>query len=131
MPPLLQRLRSLRRARVMGRRLRAWWGRAEIALARRFGLATKGDLAPGCDADLVVFDRDAETVVDSTRLHSAAGWSPYAGRELRGRVTHVVSRGELVFDGEVHGHPGRGEVLDPRSTVAPPGRPGATGPVTR
>ena len=99
--------------------------------ARRFGLATKGDLAPGCDADLVVFDRDAETVVDSTRLHSAAGWSPYAGRELRGRVTHVVSRGELVFDGEVHGHPGRGEVLDPRSTVAPPGRRDATGPVTR
>ena len=43
MLPLLQRLRSLRRARVMGRRLRAWWGRAEIALARRFGLATQQD----------------------------------------------------------------------------------------
>ena len=38
---LLQRLRSLRRARVMGRRVRAWWSGVELALARRFGLATR------------------------------------------------------------------------------------------
>ena len=44
-PPvgLVRRLGSLRRPRVLGRRLRAWWGRVEIALARRFGVATRQD----------------------------------------------------------------------------------------
>ena len=40
---LVQRLRSLRRVRVWRRQLGAGWGRVEIALARRFGLATRQD----------------------------------------------------------------------------------------
>jgi len=99
--------------------------------ARRFGLSAKGDLAPGYDADLVVFDQNAEAIVDGARLHSAAGWSPYAGRELHGRITHVVSRGELVFDGEVHGHAGRGEVLHRQRARGLPGGADATGPVAQ
>lgn len=43
MPQPLRRLRSLRRARVVARQLRAWWAPIEVTLARRFGLATRED----------------------------------------------------------------------------------------
>ena len=77
---------------------------------RRFGLwPWKGALLPGFDADLVVFDPDETWVVDPAELTTAAGWSPYAGRTVRGRVAHVFARGEHVLDrGEVVARPGRG-----------------------
>ena len=60
--------------------------------ARRFRLPGKGVLQAGFDGDLFVFDPTAEGTIDESRLHSNAGWSPYHGRRLRGRVTTVVSR---------------------------------------
>jgi allantoinase len=71
------------------------------APARRFGLwPRKGNLAPGADADLLVLDPDASWLVDPTRLVTAAGWSPYAGRRCQGRVIAAFSRGSQVWDGE-------------------------------
>lgn len=88
------------------------------APARRFGLwPQKGALAPGADADLVVLDPEATWVVDPAALVTPAGWSPYAGRRLRGRVQRVFARGEEVFDGEsVLGAPGRGAHVGARRT---------------
>src|SRR5688500_11494701 len=43
MPQLPKRLRSLRRARIVARQLRAWWSPLEVTLARRLGLATRED----------------------------------------------------------------------------------------
>jgi allantoinase len=85
------------------------------APARRFGLwPRKGALAPGADADIVVFDPEASWVVDPAALVTPAGWSPYSGRPLRGRVERVIARGEEVFDGErVRGAPGRGTHVAP------------------
>lgn len=84
-----------------------------------FGLAhRKGRLLPGLDADLTVFDPTVHWTVDESRLHSNAGWSPYAGREVRGAVTLTVSRGEVIWDGRrVRSQPGRGCFLEP---VDPP-----------
>ena len=70
------------------------------APARRFGLwPRKGSLLPGADADLVVIDPTREWVVDPSTLITPAGWSPYAGRRLRGRVVAAFCRGVQVWDG--------------------------------
>ncbi|MCQ0008346.1 LLM class flavin-dependent oxidoreductase [Actinomadura madurae] len=52
--------------------------------ARILGLAAKGRIAVGCDADLVLADPESDTTIDEQRLHSKAGWSPFHGRRLRG-----------------------------------------------
>lgn len=78
--------------------------------ARRLGLhPRKGAIAPGADADLVLFDPAAEWVLDPARQQSESQWSPYAGRAVRGAVLTTIARGETVFaDGAVTGAPGRG-----------------------
>lgn len=66
----------------------------------------KGAIEPGRDADLVVFDPDAEFVVDADRLYHRHPITPYAGHTLRGRVDTTFLRGRAVFrDGSCVGQP--------------------------
>jgi dihydropyrimidinase len=82
--------------------------------ARVFGLyPRKGRLSPGADADVVLFDPRARGTLRDEDLHSAAGFSPYAGLELSGRVRTTISRGRVVFDqGKVIGEPGWGQFIE-------------------
>lgn len=77
--------------------------RMSSAPARIRGLVGHGGpVEPGTPANLVVFDPEAGWVVDPTRLSSLADNTPFAGRELQGRVVHTLLRGRFtVRDGEV------------------------------
>ena len=78
----------------------SWMARRPADLV---GLAGKGRLAVGADADLVAFEPDATFVVDPQRLHHRNPVTPYAGRELSGVVTQTWLRGTPVTGAEPGG----------------------------
>lgn len=66
--------------------------------ARLAGLRKrKGQIAPGFDADLVVWDPEASVTVDPARLVQRHKVTPYAGRTLRGRVHRTYVSGHLAY----------------------------------
>jgi allantoinase len=82
------------------------------APARLCGLAgRKGALQAGRDADLIVWDPDAEFSVDSRRLEQRHKLTPYAGRRLRGAVRTTFVRGIRVWEGDRLVSPRAGRLL--------------------
>ena len=76
-------------------RLAEWMCAAPARLA---GVdARKGSIEPGKDADLVIWDPEAEFDVDESRLRQRHKQTPYAGRRLRGRVITTYARGRVVY----------------------------------
>jgi dihydropyrimidinase len=97
-----------------GRITRADWVRlCAEAPARTFGLwPAKGNLRPGADADVVVWDPNRRQSLDAGALHMAVDHSPYAGMDVTGWPELVLSRGEVVArDGSYVGEPARGRFL--------------------
>ncbi|MFE0419155.1 dihydropyrimidinase [Streptomyces tendae] len=118
MPGVENRMDLLHQAVVDGHISRRRW--IEIACAtpaRMFGLyPKKGTIAPGADADIVVYDPHAEQVVSAETHHMNVDYSAYEGRRITGRVETVLSRGEpVVTEREYTGRKGHG-VYTPRAT---------------
>jgi dihydropyrimidinase len=118
MPGVENRMDLLHQAVVDGHISRRRW--IEIACAapaRMFGLyPKKGTIAPGADADVVIYDPDAEQVMSAATHHMNVDYSAYEGRRVTGRVETVLSRGEFVItEREYTGRAGHG-VYTPRST---------------
>jgi dihydropyrimidinase len=86
--------------------------------AKMFGLyPRKGTIAPGSDADIVVFDPTFEREISAATHHMNVDYSPYEGRKVRGLPEVVMQRGNvLVRDGRFHGRSGEGRFL-PRSRI--------------
>ena len=79
--------------------------------ARRFGLGSKGDIAEGLDADLVLLDPGETWTVRARDSESTQGYTPFEGIELSCRVKATFLRGALVCEnGKVIGKP-RGRYL--------------------
>jgi len=82
--------------------------------ARLWGLwPRKGALLPGSDADVVVYNPEAEGVVTAEDLHYLAGYTPYEGMRLQGRVRATISRGQVIYrEGQFAGRKGRGQFIE-------------------
>ncbi|HEV7726591.1 MAG TPA: amidohydrolase family protein [Modestobacter sp.] len=67
--------------------------------AQVYGLwPRKGRIAVGSDADLVLVDPAAQRILRDEDVLSKAGWTPFAGRTVRGRVVQTYLRGTLVAE---------------------------------
>lgn len=118
LPGVENRMDLLHQAVLDGHISRRRW--IEIACAtpaRMFGLyPKKGTIAPGADADVVVYDPAAPQVISAATHHMNVDYSAYEGRRVTGRVETVLSRGETVIDRRVFtGRSGHG-VYTPRAT---------------
>ncbi len=72
----------------------------------------KGALLPGSDADLVLYDPAGEDTINAEKLHTLAGYTPYEGLRVQGRVVATLRRGEfLVREGEFLAEAGSGQFL--------------------
>ncbi len=83
------------------------------AAAKMFGLfPRKGTIAVGSDADIVIFDPDAEQTISAATHHMNVDYSAYEGRKVKGVVETVLSRGSVVVEnGEFKGKAGAGQFL--------------------
>ncbi len=81
--------------------------------ARIFGLyPTKGALIPGADADVTIYYPNDRYTLAASDLHGLAGYTPFDGVSLQGRVKVTLSRGRMVYeDGEFRGQAGHGRFI--------------------
>ncbi len=69
--------------------------------ARIFGLKKRGIIGEGYFGDLVLVNPKKEWIVKAEEMNTKAGWSPFEGRKLRGKVEKVILRGGVIYeDGE-------------------------------
>lgn len=93
--------------------LERWVETCSTTPARMFGLyPRKGAIAPGSDADIVIYDPSAQTRISASTHHMNLDYSCLEGFELSGAVERVLSRGRMVIsEGAYHGKPGDGLYL--------------------
>jgi dihydropyrimidinase len=120
LPGVEDRVDLLHDGGVVGGRLtkERWVEIIAAAPARMFGLAgRKGVVAPGADADLVVYDPAKRRTISAKTHHMAVDYSCYEGREVTGATELVLSRGKVIIEGGAYkGTKGDGRFLK-RSTA--------------
>ena len=86
---------------------------ASTNAAKLYGLyPRKGSIAVGADADLAIWDPQADFEVSYDKLHDSSGYTPYEGRQLTGWPVTVISRGRVVVEGgELNAERGSGLFL--------------------
>ncbi|MGW1678377.1 dihydropyrimidinase [Saccharopolyspora sp. NPDC002376] len=110
-PGVENRIDLLHQAVVDGHISRRRW--IELACttpARMFGLhPRKGTIAPGADADIVIYDPDREHVLSAQTHHMNVDYNAYEGKPVTGAVRTVLSRGRVVVDDDEYlGQAGHG-----------------------
>jgi dihydropyrimidinase len=81
--------------------------------ARMFGLfPRKGSVAPGADADLVLWDPKRKVRITNALMQHAIDYTPYEGREITGWPVMTIARGRVAMeDGRIDASPGDGRFL--------------------
>ncbi len=94
------------------------------APARLYGMSTKGRIAVGCDADLVLWDATRKGRYGANDLHDNVGYNPWEGHSLTGWPETVILRGQvIVADGTLSAAPGQGQWLARDLATRPTGQP--------
>ncbi|MER8437572.1 dihydroorotase [Mesorhizobium sp. M1312] len=79
---------------------------------RTFGMARKGRIAAGYDADFTIVDLKRRETITNAQAGSKAGWTPYDGREVAGWPVGTIVRGRRVmWEGEIV-TPGQGRAVE-------------------
>jgi dihydroorotase len=79
---------------------------------RIFGMARKGRIAAGYDADFTVVDMKRTETITNAQAGSKAGWTPYHGKQVTGWPVGTVVRGSRVmWEGEIV-TPGQGQAVE-------------------
>jgi dihydropyrimidinase len=94
------------------------------AAADLYGLPRKGRIAPGADADLVIWDPARRHRYGADDLHDNAGYNPWVGTEVTGWPETVLLRGQVAVEGgHLHATPGDGRMVPrPACGLRPSGR---------
>jgi dihydropyrimidinase len=89
--------------------------------AKLFGLfPRKGTVAPGSDADLVIFDPERSMTISATNQHHRVDYTPYEGMPVQGVPDTVLLRGRVIVrDGQYVGGQGGGQFLARKTFVEP------------
>jgi dihydroorotase-like cyclic amidohydrolase len=81
------------------------------APARLLGLARKGRLAAGMDADVALLDLDRPWTLEASALQTRSGLSGWVGRSFRGAVVRTIVRGRTVYDDGSFAEPGQARLV--------------------
>lgn len=89
--------------------------------AKLFGLfPRKGTIAPGSDADLLIFDPERELTISAANQHQRVDYTPYEGVQVQGVPDTVLLRGRVIVqDGQYVGGAGGGQFLARKTFVEP------------
>jgi dihydropyrimidinase len=93
--------------------LNRWVETCSVTPARMFGLyPRKGVIAPGSDADIVVYDPAAQHTISVDNHHMALDYSAWEGTIVDGKADTVISRGSVIIEGDSYvGRKGHGQFL--------------------
>jgi dihydropyrimidinase len=93
------------------------------AIAKRFGLQHKGSIAPGMDADVVIFDPATPFDFSTRTSHMNVDYDLFEGERSTGSVRQTLCRGTVVYDrGDILTQPGHGRFVPRSLTAAAPVR---------
>lgn len=112
MPLLFDALVSQGRPEFGPRGLEAFVALTATNPASIYNLARKGRIAPGFDADIAVWDPERVVEIRDEAMHDRTGFTPFAGRKVRGWPERVVLRGkDVIADGALQATPGGGRLI--------------------
>ncbi|MGH7179755.1 MAG: dihydropyrimidinase [Tepidisphaeraceae bacterium] len=90
-----------------------WVEFCSTASAKMFGMfPKKGTIAPGSDADIVIFDHNKQRTISAKTHHMNCDYSLFEGMNIKGMPQTVLSRGRVIIeDGQYKGKPGEGQFI--------------------
>jgi len=109
LPLMFDAMVSQGRPEFSGRGLEAFVSLTATQPASIYNLPGKGQIAPGFDADIAIWDPQKSVTITDDLMHDLTGYTPFAGRTVKGWPETVLVRGsEVVSKGALAGKPGAG-----------------------